>query len=343
MAAVSALDVRPGERVLDLCAAPGGKSSQIVNCLQGRGLLVANEPYAARARELSRNIERMGIANSIVTNCLPERLAAIFPDYFDKILVDAPCSGEGMFRKEPEVIKYWHKDLPKQNAALQKQIVNQAARMLKPGGKMVYSTCTFNETENEAVVETFLRENPDFHLRSFSLPGLPESGMGLLRLWPHQMKGEGHFIALFEKDGDAPLQKNSAAVKLIPRLKNKIDNWVSEPILADGQLGETVVSLPEDCPDLSGIKVLRLGLHLMNKVGKTEHPDHALALAKTPLQMVSLSLEEAEQYRLGMPIQIQDHYQGFMAACLDGWPLGWGKASQGILKNHYPKGLRKPG
>lgn len=353
MAAVSALSVKPGEKVLDLCAAPGGKSSQIANQMKGQGLLISNDPSLSRAHELSRNLERMGVSNCIVTANRPEQLSCVFPGFFDKILVDAPCSGEGMFRKEPEVLSHWHKDLPKQNAVRQLEILNQAAVMISPGGSLLYSTCTFNRVENEGVIDAFLKAHPDFSLKPFSLPGLPPSEGGILRLWPHRVRGEGHFLALLkhspqtvaahpEKDL-SDFRSTNRKDKIPAEVNRLLQEWVAEKVDADAVFKDTFVSLPVNCPRLEGLTVLRLGLHLCKYVGKTLIPDHALALALTPKKIISLNEFHAEKYREGQPLQLDNKIRGFCAAALDGWPLGWGKASSGILKNHYPKGLRKPG
>lgn len=229
MAVVEALEVKPGERVLDLCAAPGGKSTQIASLLQGQGLLISNEIHPARAKILSQNIERMGAANVAVTNHDARTLALWLPEFFDKIVVDAPCSGEGMFRKEPEARREWTPDSPRQCSLRQQEILEYAAQMLKPGGRLVYSTCTFAPEENEGTVEVFLQKYPEFFIEDSvkEIPGFSAFGRGrpewaffgrerqeqadsdrgrskraleaAFRLWPHQIRGEGHFLAVFGK------------------------------------------------------------------------------------------------------------------------------------------------
>lgn len=353
MAAVSALSVEPGDKVLDLCAAPGGKSSQIANSLKGRGLLISNDSYLSRARELSRNMERMGVSNCVVTANRPEQLSSFFPGFFDKILVDAPCSGEGMFRKEPEVISHWHKDLPKQNALRQLEILRQAALMLRPGGSLLYSTCTFNQVENEGVIDGFLKAHPDFSLHPFSLQGLAPAKDGIIHLWPHRVRGEGHFLALLKRSLSNSASQAERTVlrfnvlsskeKTPSEVKKLLQEWVVEKVEADAVFSGAFVKLPDDLPNLEGLTVLRLGLHLCKYIGKTLVPDHALALALTPRKIISFDESLAERYREGQPIKIDDHLSGFCAAAHEGWPIGWGKASLGTLKNHYPKGLRKPG
>ena len=208
MAPVAALDPRPGERVLDLCAAPGGKSGQIAARLNGRGFLLSNEIEFSRARILLGNLERLGVTNAFVTSAPAEALARALPAFFDRVLVDAPCSGEGMFRRDPEAASQWNPDAPAGCAARQTAILNDAARMVRPGGKLVYSTCTFNRLENEGTVREFLRAHPDFEPDAFELPGVGASRDGCLRLWPHRIEGEGHFLARFTRKGEETCARN---------------------------------------------------------------------------------------------------------------------------------------
>ena len=208
MAPVAALDPRPGERVLDLCAAPGGKSGQIAARLNGRGFLLSNEIEFSRARILLGNLERLGVTNAFVTSAPAEALARALPAFFDRVLVDAPCSGEGMFRRDPEAASQWNPDAPAGCAARQTAILNDAARMVRPGGKLVYSTCTFNRLENEGTVREFLRAHPDFEPDAFGLPGVGASRDGCLRLWPHRIEGEGHFLARFTRKGEETCVRN---------------------------------------------------------------------------------------------------------------------------------------
>ncbi|MFD0869975.1 MULTISPECIES: RsmF rRNA methyltransferase first C-terminal domain-containing protein [Paenibacillus] len=225
MLPVELLEIRPGDRVLDLCAAPGGKTTQIAAKLQGTGLVVANDNQAERVKALVKNVEMAGIRNAIVLNELPEKMITHFADYFDKILIDAPCSGEGMFRKEPEMAAQWEKHSVERCSALQKDILESAAMMLTEGGRIVYSTCTFSPEENEAMIVSFLKRHPEFRLvpvqaegcsagradwsgptswknddgrEGSGIPG-PAPLPGTVRLWPHLVRGEGHFAAVLEK------------------------------------------------------------------------------------------------------------------------------------------------
>ena len=215
MAAVPALDPEPGERVLDLCAAPGGKSTQIAGRMKGIGLLVSNEIIPARAKILSQNIERMGVTNCVVCRESPERLTEAFPEFFDKILVDAPCSGEGMFRKDDTAVIEWSEENVAMCAARQRNILQQAARMLRPGGVLVYSTCTYSEAENEDVINGFLDDHPEFKTEEAGpLFDMEHAAYGMVRLWPHRIEGEGHFVARLRKaqaEDSAPTERTESA------------------------------------------------------------------------------------------------------------------------------------
>ena len=351
MAAAAALRPAPGEKVLDLCAAPGGKSTQLAAYLQGSGLLVCNEPVFSRAQILSRNIERMGVPNAVAVSQLPEELSGRWPGFFDKILVDAPCSGEGMFRRHPETRQEWTPASPTGCAKRQSHILNHAALMLRPGGVLAYSTCTFNPTENEGVIEGFLREHPGFSLLPFTLPGLPECG-GTLRLWPHRIRGEGHFVALLKKEGEDAIpvktRKERSAPELPPAGKAEItaaaaflnDHYVL-PFSPNALFAGKLIQTPAALPPLDSIKTLRVGLQLGEMKGKVFVPDHALALYKPSVRSVPFTVEEARLYQSGQTLPAPDSLRGFCTPALDGLALGWAKASDGMLKNHYPKGLRR--
>lgn len=348
MAAVAALAPQPGERVLDLCAAPGGKACQIADRMHGTGLLLANDPVPARAKVLGRNLERMGITNAVVLCEPPSRLAAATPpESFDRVLVDAPCSGEGMFRKEPAAMAQWHKELPASCARRQSSILDCAVAMLRPGGLLAYSTCTFNRQENEGVVEEFLKRHPAFSLVPFALPGLPSAQGGILRLWPHRMQGEGHFVALMRKAGQAAgiTKKPSAGGREergLDAVNRLLGDWVRGDIRANAQFAGRAVSAPVGYADFSGLNILRLGLHLADLSGRAPRPEHALALAADAAKVVPLDDHTAECYRRGEELPCPAALSGFAAASWLGWNLGWGKAVSGTLKNHYPKGLRRP-
>ena len=360
LTAVTVLDPRPGERVLDLCAAPGGKSTQIAALMGGQGLLVCNEPIPSRAQILSRNVERMGVRHAVVVSALPDALAPRFPAFFDRILVDAPCSGEGMFRRQPEARDEWHADSPAYCADRQMDILSEAAKMLRPGGVMVYSTCTFNDTENEGVLKRFLQAHPDFSMESFALPGLPEAPNGWLHLYPHEMRGEGHFVSRMRKSADAPApQAETPRMRPARPAKTAGKNAKAPAPLTlpdvfakgcePGRLlpsGDALWALPEgiDPQQLHGLRVLRTGLLLAHAEGKRMEPDHALAMALRPeeaARCASLTQEQALAYQAGETLELGDLPAGYTLLCCEGVSLGWGKQAGGIMKNHYPKGLRR--
>ena len=349
MIPAAALCPEKGDRVLDLCAAPGGKSTQLAAYLGGTGLLVCNEPVPGRAQILSRNIERMGVANAVVTCALPEDLSPRWKAYFDKILVDAPCSGEGMFRRHPETRTEWTAAAPAGCAQRQRHILEHAARMLRPGGNICYSTCTFNALENEGVIQGFLASHPEFSLLPFSLPGLPDSE-GMLRLWPHRAKGEGHFTALMQKAGDE--KENAEPVGAVLTPLSRQDRQTAEQFLkahfaaapeAAGLFAGRAVSAPDDLPPLTGVRVLRLGLQLGEIKGKIFAPDHALALALPGTRVWAVDGQQAAAYLAGQVLTAPEDMRGYFILALNGLQLGWGKASGGQMKNHYPKGLRRMG
>lgn len=355
MAPVSALAPHPGERVLDLCAAPGGKSTQIAAALAGEGLLVCNEPVPSRAKILSRNIERMGIPNALVVSAQPEALAARWAGAFDAVLVDAPCSGEGMFRRHPETRAEWTPAAPTGCAERQRRILGYAAAMLRPGGRLVYSTCTLSPEENEETVRWFLREHPDFSSCPFSLPGddgALDAPEGMLRLYPHRVRGEGHFLACLRRAGDAPpvdllrpaAERLSPPAPAVRAAYEAFAGRLRSLPPANAQLGDALLSAP-DLPPLDGVRVLRAGVQLGVLKGKVFAPDHALAMVLSPacgLPSLALNREEALRYQSGEALPAPEGMSGWALAVYEGLVLGFGKASGGQFKNHYPKGLRRP-
>lgn len=343
MIPAAVLNAQPGERILDLCAAPGGKTTQNSLRMAGQGMIVCNEPIGDRARILSRNVERMGVTNAIVVSAWPEKLADVWPEAFDAIQCDAPCSGEGMFRRHPETRDEWNPESPAGCAKRQGDILDSAAVMLRPGGRMVYSTCTLNKIENEGVVEAFLLRHPDFELMPFELPGL-SAPQGMLTIYPHRIKGEGHFVALLRRKGDGRAVWQTASPKNAP---DKAAMKVLQEFLPGQQanlfFGNELRYCP-DFPELSkakGVTVLRSGLHLGTVKGKVFIPDHAWAVsnAAPAVPRVHLTEEEAWLYLNGQVIPADG--KGWVLACYAGLPLGWGKVSEGMMKNHYPKGLRR--
>ncbi len=386
-----------GERILDLCAAPGGKTTHIAGRMMGRGFLVSNEIHPVRARILSQNVERMGIVNTIVTNEDSEALARRFPEFFDTIILDAPCSGEGMFRKDEEARNQWSPEHVALCAARQAEILENGAKMLRAGGRLVYSTCTFAPEENEQTLARFLECHPDFRMiqpegawEGFD-PGQPQWAGDLgkpefhleraYRLWPHKIEGEGHFIAVLEKEGSRSerfFRETERQKKARGREKSgkpEKDAWKNYEAFCRDNLakdaadaltgrqaedyvlfGDQLYLLPEGFREaagergLSGLRVLRPGLHLGTLKKQRFEPSHALALALKPEDVrLDLSLlpdrEEALAYLKGSTLPAGDSLtekasKGWVLVSVAGCSIGWAKLAGGLLKNHYPKGLR---
>ncbi len=344
MSAVALLDPQPGERVCDLCAAPGGKSTQIAGRMLGEGFLLCNEIHPKRAQILSRNIERMGVANAMVTNEPPARLAEKYPGFFDRVLVDAPCSGEGMFRKEEAAVTDWSQETVQMCARRQSEILHAAAKLLKNGGRLVYSTCTFAPEENEQAVEQFLNSHPEFQREPVEAPWFTPVGAGMYRLWPHKLLGEGHFVAVLRKSGgeeeELPLTKGEKLPAEWTAFARElgIDLPPGKAVL----FGQSLYWTPEELPDIRGIKVLRPGLELGElKKGRFE-PAHALALwLKTAARTEDLHPESPaiQGYLRGETVESQS--RGWTLVRVNAFSIGWGKGDGKVLKNHYPKGLRR--
>lgn len=330
------LEAQPFERVLDLCAAPGGKTAQLAAAMRGEGVLIANEYVFSRARILSQNVERLGIRNCAVTSADPKALAADFPAYFDKILVDAPCSGEGMFRKDRNAISEWSEENVARCALRQGAILDAAAEMLRGGGRLVYSTCTFEAAENEGQVEAFLRRHPEFSCTQQRL------------LLPHEVRGEGQYAAVLEKRGAARGEAPAFAVRRDGAAERAYAAFASEFFLQK-PAGEVTARegrlylLPAGMPALRAA-VLRIGVELGAFDGRRFTPAHALCMAfgkEAFAHFLPLSEGEAERYLRGETLPSAG--SGWCAVGYGGHPLGMGKCAGGILKNHYPKGLRNHG
>lgn len=351
---------QPGQRVLDLCAAPGGKSTHLAGQMQGQGLLVCNEIHPKRAQILSQNLERMGVANGIITNESPERLAQRLPAFFDKIIVDAPCSGEGMFRKSLAARQDWSLENIHLCARRQRQILDQAAGMLRPGGQLIYSTCTFAPEEDEGAIEWLA----DFHgleirqARYSPLfePGRPEWSDSknpdlakTARLWPHKIKGEGHFLALLQKPGQGEGPDPGQ-----PAFDRPPQEWLEfarralpgfpEPEARLLRFGDTLYQAPAGCMPLAGLRVLRAGLELGVLRKNRLEPAHALALAAgVEGQAIELAAEDplVSAYLRGEQIPAPQGMEGWAQVKAGGFALGWCKISGGQAKNHLPKALRQ--
>lgn len=340
MSAAPLLKVQAGEKVLDLCSAPGGKGTQLACAMDAKGLIVLNEPVSSRAKILSGNVERMGVKNAVVTCEKPEKLAQIFENYFDKILVDAPCSGEGMFRKNAEeALSEWSEENVALCAARQKRILSEAVKMLKAGGKLVYSTCTFAPQEDEEQVAWFVENYPQMRLI------LQE------KLYPHKIKGEGHFVALFEKQGETQTARVKEMKPFISKESERAFRAFEKDCLqalSFGNLheaGGTLYALPNHTFDFKGLSVLRAGVRLGEVKNGRFEPSHSLALAtkkeewKTAVDLAPAD-PRLEKFLRGETIEEASLSNGWCIVCVSGFPIGLGKAVNGVVKNHIPKGLR---
>ncbi len=344
MAPVALLDPQPGERICDLCAAPGGKSTQIAGRLRGQGLLLCNEIEPKRAKILSRNIERMGIPNALVTNERPPVLAERFPAFFDRVLVDAPCSGEGMFRKEEAAVTDWSPEIVEMCAARQREILRSAAQMVRPGGRLVYSTCTFAPAENEQTIAAFLADQPEFYIEDVEAPWFAKGEEGTFRLWPHLLKGEGHYAAVLRRKGDEEVPAVPFKAEKPPKewldfaRELDIDLPAGKPVT----FGQSLYWAPAELPELSRLRVLRPGLELgIVKKGRFE-PAHALALwFRGCKSTVSYGADSREMAAYLHGDVVPSQVRGWCQIQVDGYGIGWGKGDGSVLKNHYPKGLRR--
>ena len=345
MAPVGLLDPQPGERICDLCAAPGGKTTQIAGRLAGEGFLLCNEVNPKRAKILSRNIERLGIANALVTNEHPQTLAKKLPGFFDRVLIDAPCSGEGMFRKEEAAVTDWSQETVEMCANRQREILHSGAQLVRPGGRLVYSTCTFAPEENEQTVAAFLESHPDFVPEVVEAPWFTPAENGAFRLWPHKLLGEGHFAAVLRKIG----QEEAADARPMPAEKlpalwqdfaKKLN--ITLPKGKALTFGHSLYWAPEELPDLRGIKVERPGLELGELKKDRFEPAHALAMwLKTAANVHDLSADGPEIFGYMNGQTIPSAKKGWCLVTVDGYSIGWGKGDGNVLKNHYPKGLRR--
>ena len=344
MAPVTLLDPRPGEWVCDLCAAPGGKTTQIAGRMEGRGLLLCNEIHPARAKVLSRNMERMGVANALVTNEHPERLAERFAGCFDRVLVDAPCSGEGMFRKEEAAVTDWSPETVRMCARRQGEILRSGAKLLRPGGRLVYSTCTFAPEEDEGAVAAFLADHPDFRPEPVEAPWFTPGEHGSFRLWPHKLLGEGHFAAVLRKIGGEPGEVPAFRGEKLPGTWDAFARELGIR-LPPGKavcFGQSLYWAPEELPELARLKVLRPGLEL--GAGKKDRfePAHALALWLRECSSVQSYAPESEEIRAYLHGEVvPSEKRGWCLVQAGDYSLGWGKGDGKVLKNHYPKGLRR--
>lgn len=361
MAPAAFLAPQPGEKVLDLCAAPGGKTTHLAAALQGKGILVANDLDAGRIKALVKNLELAGVWNAVVMNETPERLAKHFTGYFDRVLVDAPCSGEGMFRRDAGVMAAWHEGVNPVYARTQRQILRAAATMVRPGGKLLYSTCTFDPVEDEEVLLDFLHEYPEYTLLDIPKEhgfqaGIDKEGRPVAaaaRLWPHRLRGEGHFLALMIKDAKAAIGPDAHS----PQTKNKINMETFQDFAAKTlrdvtfsgiflTYGEHLYVQPAGLPALAGLKVVRPGFYLGQLKKGRFAPSQALALGlkaeQVPNRLNFAAGDEAvSRYLKAETLQTAAREKGWALVCVDGFPLGWAKGTAEGLKNYYPIAWRR--
>ena len=344
MAPVALLDPQPGERVCDLCAAPGGKTTQIAGRMMGEGFLLCNEWSPKRAKILSQNIERMGVANALVTNEDTAVLAKRFAGQFDKVLIDAPCSGEGMFRKEEAAVTDWSVETVQMCARRQAEILHNGARLVRPGGRLVYSTCTFAPEEDEMAVAAFLESHPDFEPEVTETPWFVPVENGGHRMWPHKLLGEGHFAAVLRKKGEEEAEFAPTEGCKLPKewVQFAKELQIELPAGRGVMFGDTLYWAPEGMPDISRLRVLRAGLELGTVKKNRFEPAHALALwLKTCANVQNYDADGAEMAKYIHGDVVPSAVKGWCLVTAEGYSIGWGKGDGNVLKNHYPKGLRR--
>ena len=361
------LDPKPGEKILDLCAAPGGKTTQLASLMQNRGLLVANEIHSKRVWDLAENLERWGARNTVITNEQPERLAIHFGAYFDRVLVDAPCSGEGLFRRDPGARASWNIKLIEGCSIRQTNILQIAGSLVRPGGLLVYSTCTFAPEENEGSLQRFLELQPGFKI--IDLPNVPgsdpghpdwlsEQGSGSLksaiRMWPHHIQGEGHFVAILQKTDGANTQYAPSQIKRkIPKVAlDQFKTFVNDNLITFTDtdnlslVGSYLYESAEEWPDFGSIRVIHPGWWLGTFKKNRFEPAHAFAQGLNRAQIqnyIDFRCDDKEliNYLHGENLPARNAPSGWVVIMIDGFPIGWGKSIQGVIKNAYPRGLRR--
>lgn len=355
----------PGEKVLDLAAAPGGKTTHLASFMDQTGLLVSNEIFKKRAQILSENVERFGAKNVLVTNHAPAELTPKFAGYFDRIVLDAPCSGEGMFRKDPDAMQYWDRDYPSRCAKLQREILTEALKMLKSGGELIYSTCTFAPEEDEQIIAWLLNNYPDLELMPIDKPsgvddGRPEWADGnpelikTARLFPHHLDGEGHFIAHLRLRAAivAPKKQLEVIKNNLTASQNELwqafadETMKNQPTGTLLTFGDQLYLVPVDTPSLKGLRVLRAGVHLGTFKKNRFEPSLALALAEQPIMFKNvyhLNEQQWAQYVHGETFFVDSDSQltkGWYLLTMNDNGIGFGKLVDKQMKNFYPKGLR---
>lgn len=376
MIPASLLPVEEGDRVLDLCAAPGGKATELAAKLHGTGLLVANDISVSRAMALAKNLQIAGTGNAVVTAETPQNLAAVLSGFFQKVLIDAPCSGEGMFRRDPGMVKSWLAHGPEYYASIQTEILESAYELLAPGGDMVYSTCTFSPLEDEGMIQSFLKKHPDMTICEVPrYPGysegrpdwVPDGDPALkkcVRIFPHRAEGEGHFAVLLHKQGKAGRayaesemwDKNGIDLRSNKK-KQKTQDGIEEffqMILPEAGIEFKKLSRKKDiyvaetlaAGQMKGLRIVAGGLIIGNDKNGRFEPSPQLALAlrgEDYLQRIDLPAEDERviRYLKGETVLMDKPYKGYVLFCVDGYPLGWCKGNgSGTMKNKYYPGWR---
>ena len=359
------LPVEPGDRVLDLCGAPGGKSTELGVKLAGKGVLISNDISNSRAKALLKNLELWGISNICVTSETPDKLADVFGPWFDKILIDAPCSGEGMFRKDDDMVKSYEERGPEYYSEIQKEITDQAVRMLAPGGLLLYSTCTFSRCEDEEIICHILENHQEMELIRLPLFEGASGGIGLdgcIRLFPHKIKGEGHFISLLRKNGGGAERtaagsrersRTEPQGKKAPALPTELTDFLAlmNREFDDSRImikNDSVYYLPENFVPAKELRYLRTGLLLGELKNKRFEPGQVLAMtlhAEEFRQTISWKKEDDRviRYLKGETISLtpeEGPVKGWCLVCVDGYPLGFAKGTGMALKNKYYPGWR---
>jgi len=357
MSPAAVLPIEVGDRVLDVCAAPGGKSTQLAGRMGQSGVLVANDISTGRMKPLAKNVQMAGIKNAVLINEPPRKLVERFRGYFDKILIDAPCSGEGMFRKETDMVKSWNEELIDFCINAQGEILSACGEMLRPGGMLVYATCTFSPLENESTIQKFLMERDDFEIVPISeewgfqkgRPDMIEKGIpelkGCARLYPHKLQGEGHFLALLRKKEGTEITSYAWEETDQDKRLEYFQEFAEKSLESKWEgvfkiYGDELYLLPQEVPILKGLRVLRSGWHLGTfKKSRFEPSQHfAMGLQKDEVKRVvdfPLTDDRVIRYLKGETVNVENIADDWCLVCVDGFSLGWGKMQKGRLKNKY--------
>ncbi len=372
MLPASVLPVEEGDKVLDICAAPGGKSTELLQHIGKNGYLVSNDISASRAKALLKNLEVFGAENLLITCESPDRLSAAFPEYFDKILIDAPCSGEGMFRKSSAMISSWNEDRPKEFSDIQKSILREVVKALKPGGTILYSTCTFNSLEDEKSVEYLLSLDERLKIIPFDVyPGFVPGNNAwgetnvadidkTMHLFPHKVEGEGHYVSLIRSvPSDDGSESAHSHVPVHSTKRTKLSSEIQEFVKHINKkyntdrfelLGDRLFYIPDGCPEASGLRILRRGLLFGEQKKNRFEPSQALAMTLRCDDFDNVICLDKDDIRVikylrGETIELSeneaaDKREGYILICVNNYPLGWGKLSKGLIKNKYLPGWR---